>query len=274
MSGPAWLYRMYESRLQRQLKGARMPRHVAVMLDGNRRWAKEIGRSATYGHARGAEKITDFLGWCSESGIELVTLWLLSTDNVKRAKEELEPLLEIIATTVENLASVHEWEMSIVGNLDMLPVDYAGRLRHAVSTQSKLMNSSPESAQAHGSPKPEEGGSSKLHVNIAVMYGGRQEITDAVQAYLHEQAEAGKTLEQVAQDFSLEDIGNHLYTRGQPDPDLVIRTSGEQRMSGFMLWQSVHTELYFCETYWPAFRRVDFLRALRDFTLRDRRKGA
>ena len=112
-----------------------------------------------------------------------------------------------------------------------------------------------------------------MQVNIAVGYGGRQEIVDAVRAVLRERAVVGASLEEVAESLSEEDITVHLYTKGQPDPDLVIRTSGEQRLSGFLLWQSVHSEYYFCEVYWPAFRRVDFLRALRDYSRRERRLG-
>ena len=113
----------------------------------------------------------------------------------------------------------------------------------------------------------------RMQVNIAVGYGGRQEIADAVRELLRERAAAGASLEEVAASLSEEDITDHLYTKGQPDPDLVIRTSGEQRLSGFLLWQSVHSEFYFCEVNWPAFRRVDFLRALRDFASRERRLG-
>ncbi len=179
-------------------------------------------------------------------------MWLLSTDNLSRAAEEVGPLLTIICETVENLASSGRFRLVAVGNLDLLGEEYAQRLRAAAASTEAC---------------------SGLHVNIAVGYGGRQEITDAVRSYLRDEAAAGRSLAEVAEDFSLADITDHLYTRGQPDPDLVIRTSGEQRMSGFMLWQSVHTELYFCETYWPDFRRVDFLRALRDYTQRDRRRG-
>lgn len=252
MRPPAWLYSLYERSLLRDLENVRVPKHIAVMLDGNRRWAREVGQSASYGHRRGALKISEFLHWAREAGIELVTLWLLSTDNLKRSEEELTALVDIICTTVESLASSGMWRLHMVGNLDMLPAECASRLRAA------------EAATEHVKG---------LAVNIAVGYGGRQEITDAVRAYLREEAEEGRTLEEVAESIDLEDITEHLYTRGQPDPDLVIRTSGEQRMSGFMLWQSVHTELYFCEAYWPDFRRVDFLRALRDYAGRERRLG-
>jgi short-chain Z-isoprenyl diphosphate synthase len=111
-------------------------------------------------------------------------------------------------------------------------------------------------------------------VNIAVGYGGRREVVDAVRSLLAEHAEKGTSLDQLAQALDVEHIAEHLYTRGQPDPDLVIRTSGEQRLSGFLLWQSAHSEFYFCEAFWPDFRRVDFLRALRAYADRNRRFGA
>lgn len=252
MRTPSFLYALYERSVRRKLDSARLPTHIAVMLDGNRRWAREVGQNATYGHKRGALKISEFLSWCEDVHVQLVTLWLLSTDNLGRESSELDALMEIIATTVENLAAKKRWRLHMVGNLAMLPDSAAARLRRAQE----------ETAHCTG-----------MHVNIAVGYGGRQEITDAVREFLHEEAARGKTLEEVAGNISLEDITSHLYTKGQPDPDLVIRTSGEQRMSGFMLWQSVHTELYFCEAYWPDFRRTDFLRALRDYSERDRRMG-
>nr|WP_124040077.1 isoprenyl transferase [Neoactinobaculum massilliense] len=249
---PRFVYTLYERRLLKSLRGAEVPRHVAVMLDGNRRWARNQGRSATFGHQAGASKIVDFLRWCEEAHIEVVTLWLLSTDNLKRDPSEVEPLLDIIAGVVEDLARRHRYPVRIVGNTDLLPADVAARLHAAVATTADLHS---------------------MAVNIAVGYGGRQEIADAVRAYLAEQAEAGRTLAEVADAVTMDDITEHLYTRGQPDPDLVIRTSGEQRMSGFLLWQSVHTELYFTEAYWPDFRRTDFLRALRDYSQRERRRG-
>lgn len=246
------LYRVYERRLVRELEVAKLPTHVGIILDGNRRWAKGLGQKASHGHRRGADKITEVLSWCSDVGVEVVTLWLMSTDNLKRSEEEVAELLEIISSTVESLAYAKLWHIRIVGNSQMLPESFAAR----------LLNAAEQTRDIDG-----------VTVNIAVGYGGRQEITDAVRGLLMDQAAAGKTLEDVARSIRIDDITEHLYTKGQPDPDLVIRTSGEQRMSGFMLWQSVHTELYFCEAYWPDFRRVDFLRALRDYTQRERRLG-
>ncbi len=252
MRAPTFLYRIYERRLMGELSSTTTPRHIAIMLDGNRRWAREVGQPAAYGHRKGADRMSEFLEWCNEAGIEIVTLWLLSTDNLKRDAQELRELVGIICDAVETLAATEKWHLTLVGNLDMLPEAERGRLKHAEERTAKVNG---------------------MRVNIAVGYGGRQEITDAVRDHLREEAAAGRTISDVAESISLDDITAHLYTKGQPDPDLVIRTSGEQRMSGFMLWQSVHTELYFCEVYWPDFRRTDFLRALRDYSQRERRLG-
>ncbi|MDO5495401.1 MAG: isoprenyl transferase [bacterium] len=248
------LYELYERRLVRELDRERVPQHVAVMLDGNRRWARSAGTTTAHGHRKGADKITEFLGWAQETGIERVTLWMLSTDNLSRDPGEVRDLLEIIAGTVDTLADDGRWKICLVGALDLLPGDFAERLRAA---ESRNTDAPPES----------------LDVNVAVGYGGRHEITDAVRALLKERATRGLNLGEVAETLTLDDIADHLYTAGQPDPDLVIRTSGEQRLSGFLLWQSVHSEFYFCETYWPDFRKVDFLRALRDYGQRERRLG-
>ena len=245
-------YSLYERRLLASLDPEQVPHHVGVILDGNRRWAKALGASASSGHRAGADKIAALLEWCDEAGVELVTLWLLSTENLARPDPELNPLLEIIEQVVTELGRCGRWRINPVGSLDLLPQHTAEVLK-----------------QAAGDTRDVNG----LLVNIAVGYGGRQEIADAVRSLLSEQAEAGVPMDELARTLSAEDISSHLYTKGQPDPDLVIRTSGEQRLSGFMLWQSAHSEYYFCEAYWPDFRRVDFLRALRSYAQRHRRFG-
>ena len=248
------LYSAYERRLVGDLSPERLPRHVGVMLDGNRRWAKAKGAGTAEGHRAGADNIEPFLTWCEDLGIEVATLWLLSTDNLNRSADELAPLLAIIEDVVDQLALRGRWRLNIVGAVDLLPARTAGRLTAAAATTRSV--------------------EARLVVNIAVGYGGRQEIADAVRGMLLEAAAAGRTLEEVAASVRIEDIAAHLYTRGQPDPDLVIRTSGEQRIGGFLLWQSTHSEFYFCEAYWPDFRRVDFLRALRAYAERERRFGS
>lgn len=278
MAGNNLVYEFYERRLAAQIEPERVPGHVGVILDGNRRWARTKGFGTAQGHKRGADKIKEFLGWAEVAGVRMVTLWLLSTDNLSRDQAELSPLLDIIAHAVDELASTGRWRLRLVGAVDLLPAPVAERLRTAVAlTASPASATSAQAPRrvedgAQGADGPEDG-DARMHVNIAVGYGGRQEIADAVRDLLRERAATGDSLEDVAATLSEEDITDHLYTKGQPDPDLVIRTSGEQRLSGFLLWQSVHSEFYFCEVNWPAFRRIDFLRALRDYAGRERRMG-
>jgi short-chain Z-isoprenyl diphosphate synthase len=246
-------YRLYERRLEAALDQRAIPRHVGVMCDGNRRWARSAGHTdVSKGHLKGADKIFELLQWCRETGVEVVTLWLLSTDNLARPKDEMAKLLPIIEDTVTGLVE-EGWHVNPMGALDLLPDHTARVLKQAAEATS---------------------GNPGLIVNVAVGYGGRREIADAVRSLLIEQASQGITIEEVAESIDVEHIAEHLYTAGQPDPDLVIRTSGEQRLGGFLLWQSTHSEFYFCDAYWPAFRKVDFLRALRSFSERNRRFGA
>lgn len=246
------VYGVYERQLAAQIPQDRIPRHVGVILDGNRRWAFAQGSTSAQGHQAGAEKIVDFLGWCDEAGVEVVTLWLLSTDNLSRPEPELEQLMTIIESTVSNLVNKGRWRLHPVGALDLLPSHTATVLKEAEEATADLDGSL---------------------VNIAVGYGGRREVVDAVKSLLAEHATQGTTLDELAQFIDVEHIAEHLYTKGQPDPDLVIRTSGEQRLSGFLLWQSAHSEFYFCEAFWPDFRHVDFLRAVRAYAERNRRYG-
>ncbi|MGI8718583.1 MAG: isoprenyl transferase [Lapillicoccus sp.] len=246
------VYGAYERRLAKRLNPQSLPRHVGVMLDGNRRWARANGFETKDGHQAGADKIKDLLAWCEEAGVEVVTLWLLSTDNLDRSRGEIVPLLKIIETAVADLAAAQRWRLHPIGALDLLPAESAASLK--------------ASAEATR-------GVSGMHVNVACPYGGRREITDAVRAMLLEHSGRGTPIEVIADQLSVEEIAAHLYTKGQPDPDLVIRTSGEQRLGGFLLWQSAKSEFYFCEAYWPDFRHVDFLRALRSYAERERRFG-
>ncbi|MBE3074255.1 MAG: isoprenyl transferase [Actinobacteria bacterium] len=247
------LYGAYERRLAASLPQQSLPRHVGVMLDGNRRWAKANGANTAQGHQAGADNISPLLGWCEEAGVEVVTLWLLSTDNLNRPVKELESLLAIIENVVADLAASRRWQLNPVGALDLLPAETARRLKDAADATRDV---------------------NAMIVNVAVGYGGRREIADAVRSMLLEHAAKGTSIEELAEVFDVEHIADHLYTKGQPDPDLVIRTSGEQRLGGFMLWQSAHSEFYFCEAYWPDFRHVDFLRALRAYAERERRYGS
>ena len=247
------LYPAYEHRVVKFLPHERIPKHIGVMLDGNRRWAKAVGADTAEGYQAGADNIRPLLGWCEEVGVEVVTLWLLSTDNLNRPSDELSGLTTVIEGAVESLAAERRWRVHPVGALDLLPASTAAKLKAAEDATRDLDG---------------------ILVNVAVGYGGRREIADAVRSLLQEQAAAGRTLEELADVIDVEHIAEHLYTKGQPDPDLVIRTSGEQRLGGFLLWQSAHSEFYFCEALWPDFRRVDFLRAIRAYAERERRFGA
>lgn len=254
MRGPGdVLYTAYERQLVKGLPPERLPRHVGLMLDGNRRWAKKRGANTAHGHKAGADNIEPLLTWCEELGIEVVTLWLLSTDNLKRSETELAPLLAIIEDVVDELSAAGNRRFNLVGAPGLLPEATRTRLENAVSAT-------------------QDGDG--MVVNIAVGYGGRQEIVDAFRAILLDAAERGEDMTQLAQRLTIDSVGDYLYTKGQPDPDLVIRTSGEQRLGGFLLWQSAHSEFYFCEAFWPDFRRVDFLRALRAYAERERRFGS
>ena len=252
MRGP--LYRLYTSRLRRHLDPASVPHHVAMMIDGNRRWARQLGfDSAAEGHRAGAAKMREFLGWCDELGVRVVSLYLLSSDNLrKRDSAELADLIEIIAELAEALSQEENWRVKHVGRSDILPPELA-----------RVLAAAEERTKDH----------TGLHVNLAVGYGGRNEIVDAVRSIITKHEASGGTMEDLAAPLTPEMIGEHLYTGGQPDPDLVIRTSGEQRLSDFLLWQSAHSEFYFVEALGPDLRQVDFLRAIRDYADRDRRFG-
>jgi short-chain Z-isoprenyl diphosphate synthase len=204
------------------------------------------------GYEAGATTLEEFVTWCDEVGIKIVTLWVLSPSNLDRPEEEVGPLLEVIVALVQSLARAKKWRVQIVGALEMLPDATAAALRAA-------------SATTEGNPG--------MHINVAVSYAGRQELRDAFRSLLAEEASRGATLEELSHTVEIDQISRHLYTAGQPDPDLIIRTSGEQRLSDFLIWQSAHSEFYFCEALWPDFRRVDFLRALRAFAQRERRFG-
>jgi len=225
-----------------------------MMIDGNRRWARQLGyASAAEGHRAGAAKMREFLGWCDELGIGTVSLYLLSNDNLrKRDATEIADLIEIIAELADGLSHGGDWRVQHVGRGDLLPPELAAVLDGA------------QARTAHNTG---------MHVNLAVGYGGRNEIVDAVRSIIATHNASGGTLEALAERLTPEMIGEHLYTGGQRDPDLVIRTSGEQRLSDFLLWQSAHSEFYFVEALGPDLRHVDFLRAIRDYADRDRRFG-
>jgi short-chain Z-isoprenyl diphosphate synthase len=250
LMGP--VYSFYEKQLRKSLDPSALPRHIAVMADGNRRWAKTNapGQPLVAGYQAGADKLRQFVQWCDELGIGIVTLWVLSTENLKREPDQIESLLKVISHLAAQLS--RHYRLKIVGDLSLLPDDAAASLR-ASETASQVNDG--------------------MQVNMAVSYGGRHELRDAMRALLREEAAKGTSLDDLAEHLEVEQIEANLYTKGQPDPDLIIRTSGEQRLSGFLTWQSAHSEFYFCEALWPDFRKVDFYRALRSYAQRERRYG-
>ena len=245
-------YRWYAGRLSRQLSGRPMPRHLALIVDGNRRWARQMGyANVSVGHRFGAEHLEDVLGWCAGLGISHVTIFVASADNLaKRSEAEVSFLMEVAERIIgERLARPDgDWQIHLAGRLDLLPDSTAHALKQAVEVTS--------------------GGNHGCHLMVAIGYGGRAEIVEAVRGLLDDAALAGRSMADLAGSVTAADIAAHLYTQGMPDPDLVIRTSGEQRLSDFLIWQTTGSELYFCDVYWPGFRHVDFLRALRAYASR------
>ncbi len=252
------VYRLYTGRLRHEVRQATVPHHIAVILDGNRRWATRAGLTDVgAGHRRGADKIDELLDWCADLGIREVTLWGLSGENLARPTAELEALLEVVAAKLDELAERarrpgKRMQIRVFGRLADLP---AG-LRDAIERA--------EAATA---------GSDGLRLNIALGYSGREELVDACRSMIGHLAAEGVTATAMAERVTGDALAAHLYTAGQPDPDLIIRTSGELRLSGFLPWQSAHSEFYFTDVYWPAFRELDFLRAVRTFQQRERRFG-
>jgi short-chain Z-isoprenyl diphosphate synthase len=251
-------YRLYQHRLEKEVRSWDLPRHIGIIMDGNRRFARDHAAGhVSFGHARGAEKLHQVLSWCYELGIPVVTVWSFSLDNFQRDTGEVESLFQLFEDKTRELAEhseVHKNDVRVryIGKLELLPPSLREAIRAA------------EDATA---------GYQRFHLNIAMAYGGREEITDAIRHYLAAQAETGRSLSDVAAGFDEHDIEPYLYTSGLPEPDLILRTSGEVRLSGFLLWQSCYSEFYFCDTYWPAFRKIDFLRALRSHHQRQRRFG-
>lgn len=252
-------YRLYEHRLANALASDNLPRHIGVILDGHRRFARE----ATDGEYRrsyevGMSKLEELLGWCADLEIKAVTAWVLSTENLRRPADELDPYYEVLTALFHRLPQLAErlhFSLSVSGSLDLLPPELALAAKQAVDQVAQLA-------------------SPRMSVNIALCYGGRQEVVDACRSLVSDLVDGGVAPDDLAESIDAEGLARNLYAANLPDIDLVIRTSGESRLSGFLLWQSAFAEFAFVDPYWPAFRRVDLLRALRDFTRRERRFGA
>jgi short-chain Z-isoprenyl diphosphate synthase len=253
-----FLYWMYERRLVDQIKRGPIPRHVGIILDGNRRHARKLGISEPYEiYQRGAEKLDDVLNWSAELHIPAVTLWVFSTENLKRSSVEVSGILKAVEAKIAALARdplMHQRRIRVqaIGRLDLLPESVIATIRAAEEATAQY---------------------DFMTLTIAVGYGGREEIVDAVRNLVKMHAREGASLSEIIDQITPDGIARNLYAADLPDPDLIIRTSGEIRLSGFLLWQSVHSEFYFTDVLWPAFRKVDFLRAVRDYQARSRRFG-
>lgn len=252
------LYWLYERRLLRAVKGSEyLPRHIGIIMDGNRRFARAIGMDLAAGHDYGATKAREVLDWCLELGIRHVTLWGFSTENRSRAPDEVAHLHRLFGQQARELLTderlhANKVRVKVIGDIQDFPEEAKGALREMEEATARYDG---------------------MQVNVALGYGGREEIVAAVRNLLSEKAAAGEDLAAAAEELNAEEIGRHLYTAGSPDPDFVIRTSGEVRLSGFLLWQSAYSEFYFCDAFWPDFRKLDFLRAVRSFQARERRFG-
>jgi short-chain Z-isoprenyl diphosphate synthase len=254
------LYRLYEHRILAQIRTQTLPGHIGVILDGNRRHGRRYGMTDPHQiYALGATKLDDVLEWCDELRIPAITLWAVSTENLsRRPATEISGILKAIEEKLTALAQdprtrSHRVRVLAAGRLELLPES----TRRAI----------------HGAEQTTAGHVGGLTLTIAVAYGGHDEIADAVRSVLRMAATEGSTLAEAIEIVTPEAIGRHLYTAGLPDLDLIIRTSGEIRLSGFLLWQSAHSELYFTDIDWPALRKIDFLRAIRAFQQRKRRFG-
>ena len=249
------LYRLYERRLLRQMDLHRLPRHIGIILDGHRRYARAEGlETYTDSYRSGMRRFEEFLGWAAELPIPLITAWVLSTENLGRPAEQIEPYFDTLREMFERVpahAGRLGYQLNVIGSHDLLPA--------------RLVSSAKQAIEATKS------GSRQL--TIAMGYGGRQEIVDACRDLVEGMAARGVSADDMAEHVDAQAIAAHLYEPDQPDADLVIRTSGESRLSGFLLWQAAYAEYAFVDVYWPAFRRVDFIRALRDYAAADRRFG-
>jgi len=251
-------YNAYQRRLEGEASTWNIPRHIGVILDGNRRYAKASGLdNIIKGHHKGANKLEEVLQWCDELGVEIFSIWIFSLDNFKRAAHEVEGILALIEQKMRELVTIeglhtNQIKVRAMGQIELLPTSLQEAIRQA------------EEATRHYE---------KFILNVAVAYGGREEIIEAFRHHLKAESQTGKPVHEIAEELTVDKITPYLYTSDLPDPELIIRTSGEIRLSGFLLWQSVYSEFYFCDTYWPSFRKIDFLRALRAYSQRKRRFG-
>ncbi len=249
------VYKLYESVLSRSIKNGELPKHIAIILDGNRRWARRKSIERVIGHIEGANTAEELLEWCHEIGIKTITIYLLSTENLNRSPDELKELFELFTERLNRLLS----DERIIRF--KVHVKAIGRLELVTPRMREILNAIEVRTAEY----------SDHFLNIAIAYGGRAEIVDSVRKIAWLVKEGRISPDEIDQ----KTIEDSLYTSHlpNPDPDLVIRTSGEERLSGFLLWQSAYSELVFVDEYWPNFRKIDLMRAVRTYQRRTRRFG-
>ncbi len=248
------IYKIYEWYITRNLEPEKMPKHVAIIMDGNRRYSKLQGNiDVVKGHEIGVDTLEKVLDWSIELGIEIITAYAFSTENFNRPEHEVEGLMKLFVKNFKRLVThekIHKNQVrvKVVGRLELLPKDVKEAIFEAEEATAKY---------------------NKRLFNIAIGYDGRLEIIDSFKKIIKDVQAGNITIDDVDEDL----VSKNLYTAGLDDPNLIIRTSGEERLSGFLLWQSSYSELYFCESLWPELRKVDFLRAMRSYQERERRFG-
>lgn len=248
------LYRIYERRLLKEVLAGPIPKHVAVIMDGNRRFAAELGLMTEEGHKKGRDKLEEMLQWCMDLDIKVLTVYAFSTENIRREPKEIDFLMNLFVENFKVIADdqrVHrnKIRVKVLGNRQILPKEVQEAIE---SAEDKTKNYD------------------QYFFNLAIAYGGREEILHAIKKV----AQRVKTGEMKVDDITEHNFSKMLYTSDLPDPDLILRTSGEERISNFLLWQLAYSEFYFSDVYWPGMRKIDFLRAIRDYQRRIRRYGA
>ncbi|MFQ5969705.1 MAG: polyprenyl diphosphate synthase [Nitrososphaerales archaeon] len=249
------LYKIYEKYLESEIRKGYSPNHIAIVLDGNRRWAKRHLYLPQVGHRNGADRVEELMNWCNELGIKIITLYVLSTENLERKDAELEYLFDLIERRLNKLLTdsrLHKFRMRVkaIGKLELLP-------DRIISVLKKLEQATKEY--------------DNIYLNIAMAYGGQIELLDAVRKVAHMVKNGKLDVNDIGKDI----LESCLYTSHlpQPEPDMILRTSGEQRLSGFLIWQSAYSELVFMDVFWPEFRKIDLMRAIRIYQRRQRRYG-
>jgi len=248
-------YSLYSKRLESDIQSGEMPKHIAIILDGNRRWAKRNLIMKIDGHFRGADAVEKLLDWCEELNIKIITLYVLSAENLNRKDDELDYLYELINERLHKLYNdprIHKNRMKVkaIGSIDLLP-DFLKEILNKLEDATKDYDDH--------------------YLNIAIAYGGQNELVDAIKKIGSRIKDGSLDVNQIDKEV----IESSLYTSHLPQssPDMILRTSGEKRLSGFLLWQSAYSELVFMDVYWPEFRKIDLMRAIRTFQKRGRRLG-